>query len=55
MPDIPKIDPDRLTSLKPADLDDVRQAVSHGLRLNGRKRTHHADGLAADIAAECLV
>jgi hypothetical protein len=41
-------------NLRPADPDDFRQALAHALQFDGRKRSHHADGLAARIAADHL-
>ena len=40
--------------LKPATRDDFVQALSHGLRFEGRRRIHHADEIMGRIAAEKL-
>ena len=47
--------PDELADLRPADPDDVRQAIEFALSFDGKRRFRHADGLAAAITAEHLV
>jgi hypothetical protein len=49
-----QLTPDERARLTPADPDELRKALSFALQYNGRKRNHHADGLAADIAADHL-
>ena len=39
----------------PSDRDALIQTVAHGLLFQGRKRIHHADQLAAHLAAEKVV
>jgi hypothetical protein len=41
--------------LRPANPDEIAQALSFALRYDGRKRVHHADDLMARITAERLV
>ena len=41
--------------LTPAKREDLIQAVQHGMLFDGRKRTHHWDGINAQVAAEKLV
>lgn len=43
------------TSLRPAQPDEIADALAYALRYEGRKRTHHADDLMARITAERLV
>ncbi len=46
-------DPD---PLRPANPDDVIEAISHALRHDGgRRRVHHADGIMARVTADLLV
>jgi hypothetical protein len=41
--------------LRPADPDDLRQALAYALRFNGRRaRFRQADGLMAEITADHL-
>jgi hypothetical protein len=55
MPDAPDFTPEDIARMTVADPDELRKAVSHALKFNGRKRNHHADGFAADIAPDHLV
>jgi hypothetical protein len=55
MPDTSKVTPDELSRLTVAGHDDIRHAIAHGLRLDGRKRVRHADDSMANIAADHLV
>jgi hypothetical protein len=55
MPDAPQLTPDELSHLSVAGHDDIRQAVAHGLRFDGRKRIRYADDSLANIAADHLV
>ena len=41
--------------LTPADPSDLAAALSFGLRYQGRKRVHNADGIMAEIVARRLV
>ena len=42
-------------SLRPATEDEIAESLAFGLRYEGRKRVHHADGMMARITAERLV
>jgi hypothetical protein len=42
-------------TLRPADPDDLLQSLSFALRYDGRRRSRHADTLAADIVAKHLL
>jgi hypothetical protein len=37
------------------DRGDLERAVAHALQFEGRRRTHHADRLMAEIAAKKIV
>ena len=41
--------------LRPATTDEIAETLAFGLRYEGRKRVHHADGIMARITAERLV
>jgi hypothetical protein len=41
--------------LLPADRDDLASALAFALRFQGRKRTHNADEIMAEIVAKRLV
>jgi hypothetical protein len=41
--------------LRPATPEDLANALAFALRFNGRKRTHNADEIMAQIVAERLV
>jgi hypothetical protein len=41
--------------LRPADPDDLRQALTHALSFDGRKRFRQADEVMAKITADHLV
>jgi hypothetical protein len=55
MPNAKNLSPDEIARLTPADPDDIRQSIAHGLRYDGRKRVRHADDNMAGIAADHLV
>ncbi len=42
-------------SLAPASPDDLASALAFALRFHGRKRTHNADEIMAEIVAKRLV
>jgi len=42
-------------SLTPASPDDIAAALAFALRFHGRKRTHNADEIIAEIVARRLV
>ncbi len=46
---------DRADSLTPATPDDIADALAFALRFHGRKRTHNADEIMAEIVARRLV
>lgn len=39
----------------PVSVEDIADALAHGLRFDGRRRTHDADEIMARIVAERLV
>ena len=41
--------------LRPASEEEIADSLAFGLRFDGRKRVHHADGVMARITAERLV
>ena len=41
--------------LYPATEEEIADSLAFGLRFDGRKRVHHADGVMARITAERLV
>ncbi|HET8997371.1 MAG TPA: hypothetical protein VFN42_11960 [Acetobacteraceae bacterium] len=43
------------TTLRPAQPDEIAEALAFALRYEGRKRVHHADDVMARITAERLV
>jgi hypothetical protein len=55
MPNAQDLSPDDIARLIPADPDDIRQSIAHGLRYDGRKRVRRADDSMAAIAADHLV
>ncbi len=42
-------------ALRPASEEEIADSLAFGLRYDGRKRVHHADGVMARITAERLV
>ncbi len=46
---------DRAESLTPASRDDLTTALAFALRFHGRKRTHNAEEMMAEIVARRLV
>ena len=46
---------DPAESLTPASPDDIADALAFALRFQGRKRTHNADEILAEIVARRLV
>jgi hypothetical protein len=46
--------PDKPDQLRPATADELTDAITFGLRFNGRRRVHYADDSMARIAAEHL-
>ena len=43
------------TRLRPAEPDEIADALSFALQYEGRKRVHHADNMMARITADRLV
>ncbi len=44
-----------MTELRPATSEEIAESIAFGLRFDGRRRVHHADGVMAQITAERLV
>jgi hypothetical protein len=47
--------PEEMDKLRPANREELTQALAFALQFHGRKRAHHADSFMAKIAAERLV
>lgn len=45
----------RNEALRPAEPDDIAEALTHALRFDGRRRVHDADELMAGLVAARLV